>query len=122
VRSGIDVRPCLWLEPSTTANANGLSRRFKITHPFHPWSGQEFELITYLHTWGENRVYFQREGSHLASVPASWTDVVPEDPLVELAAGRSLYRVEDLIELVELIERLRGERPGFSVKVITSCL
>ena len=62
--------------------------------------------MTYLHTWGENRVYFHREGENLVSVPASWTDVVAEDPLVQLAAGRSLFRAVDLIELAQLVERL----------------
>jgi hypothetical protein len=92
------------------ANANGLKRCFKITHPFHPWSGQTFELITYLHTWGENRVYFQRqESEHLVSVPASWTDVVPGDPFVQMAAGRSLFRVPDLLELVQIGEESLGK-------------
>jgi hypothetical protein len=90
---------------STAADTNALCRRFKIIHPFHPWSGQEFDLVTYLHTWGENRVYFQREESeHLVSVPASWTDVVLQDPVVQLAAGRSLFRVPDLLELVQMVE------------------
>jgi hypothetical protein len=114
------IPPWRWLEPSSATDANDLSRRFKITHPFHPWSGQEFELITYLHTWGENRVYFYKEGEHLISVPASWTDIVAEDPVVKLGAGRSLYRVEDLVELVGLMERLR-EIPAAAVKAITSC-
>jgi hypothetical protein len=60
--------------------------------------------VTYLHTWGENRVYFHREGDHLISVPAAWTDIVAEDPVVRLAAGRSLFRVGDLLELVRLLE------------------
>ena len=77
-------------------------------------------MITYLHTWGEDRVYFHKEGNHLVSVPASWTDLVPEDPVVKLAAGRSACRVQDLIELVELMQRLRGETPSSSVKGITS--
>ena len=72
--------------------------------------------MTYLHTWGEHRVYFHREGSeHLVSVPASWTDVVPEDPLVHRAAGRSLFRAPDLVELARLVEGLRRE----GVKEIT---
>lgn len=41
------------------------------------------------------------------SVPATWTDIVAEDPVVRLGAGRSLFRVADLLELTELIERLR---------------
>lgn len=76
-------------------------------------------MITYLHTWGEDRVYFHKEGNHMVSVPASWTDLVPEDPVVKLAAGRSAYRVQDLIELVELMQRLRGEMPTAPVKGIT---
>lgn len=108
--------PFLWLESSTAADANALSRRFKITHPFHPWSGQEFELVTYLQTWGEYRVYFhQKESEHLVSIPASWTDVVAEDPLVQLAADRALFRVPDLIELAQMVEEWRRNR----VKEIT---
>jgi hypothetical protein len=45
-------------------------------------------------------------GEHLVSVPASWTDLVPEDPLVRLAAGRSPFRAVDLMELAQLVERL----------------
>jgi Family of unknown function (DUF5372) len=106
----------LWRESSTTVDANGLSASFKITHPFHPWSGQTFELITYLHTWGENRVYFQRqESEHLISVPAIWTDVIPEDPFVRMASGRSLFRVSDLLELVQMVVEL----PEKHVKEIT---
>ncbi len=76
-------------------------------------------MITYLHTWGEDRVYFYKESEHLVSVPASWTDLVPEDPVVKLAAGRSVWRVQDLVELVELMQRLLGETPVSPVKEIT---
>jgi hypothetical protein len=65
-------------------------------------------------------VYFHREGNHLVSVPASWTDLVPEDPVVKLAEGRSVCRVQDLIELVALMQRLRGETPPSRVKGMTS--
>jgi hypothetical protein len=92
---------------STTPDASGVSRRFRITHPFHPWSGQEFELVTYLQTWGEHRVYFHKEGEHLVSVPASWTDIIAEDPVVQLATGRALFRALDLIELAQLLKGLR---------------
>jgi hypothetical protein len=106
---------------STAPDADALNRRFRITHPFHPWSGREFEFITYLHTWGENRVYFHNGGDHLVSVPAAWTDVVPEDPVVQLGAGRSPCRIQDLAELAALVERLRGERNlAGPVKEITS--
>jgi len=32
--------------------------------------------------------------------------VVPQDPVVQLAAGRSLFRVPDLLELVQMVEEL----------------
>ena len=73
-------------------------------------------MVTYLQTWGEHRVYFHKEGEHLVSVPATWTDIVAEDPVVQLAAGRALFRALDLIELAQLVRRLRAA----AVKEITS--
>ena len=37
------------------------------------------------------------------SMPVAWTDAVPADPYISIGAGRSLFRVEDLMELVRLI-------------------
>ena len=51
--------------------------------------------------------YHDRQG-HLLSLPARWTSVVAEDPLVVLGAGRSRFRVADLINLVALVGRLRS--------------
>ena len=45
---------------------------------------------------------------------------MPEDPVVMLAAGRSHYRVEDLVVRVGLIERLRDGVQGPSVKEFQS--
>jgi hypothetical protein len=36
--------------------------------------------------------------------------MVAEDPVVRLAAGRSLFRVEDLLEMVQLVAGMRGDR------------
>jgi hypothetical protein len=36
-------------------------------------------------------------------MPASWTSVGTIDPFVEVSAGRSPFRVEDLVELHHLI-------------------
>jgi hypothetical protein len=45
----------------------------------------------------------------LQRLPASWTDVVGDDPFVVVAAGRSPLRAEELMRLADLISRLRGE-------------
>ena len=61
-------------------------------------------------------MYFHKEGEHLVSVPASWTDIVAEDPVVQVAAGRALFRALDLIELVRLLKGPLGQ----DVKAISS--
>jgi hypothetical protein len=43
----------------------------------------------------------------MASLPARWTSVVPEDPFITMAQGRSRFRVDDLIDLAALISALR---------------
>ncbi|HEX9910451.1 MAG TPA: DUF5372 family protein [Desulfatiglandales bacterium] len=78
-----------------------------MTHPFHPLHGREFEMLEYRQTWGENRVYFLDLSGQLKRLPASWTDVVGEDPFVTVATGRSPLRLEDLLQLVDLLDRLR---------------
>jgi hypothetical protein len=42
----------------------------------------------------------------LVSLPAEWTDVVPEDPFVVVASGRAPFHVEGLLALAELVASL----------------
>jgi Family of unknown function (DUF5372) len=98
---------------STTAPQwDGAGETFRVTHPFHPWRGRQFELVVYKNAWGEDRVYFYNEHQQLTGLSASWTDVIAVDPFVAVSAGRSLFRAEDLLELAEIIGRLscRGGR------------
>lgn len=44
----------------------------------------------------------------IRSLPAGWTSVVPEDPFVVVAAGRSRFRAADLIDLAALLVGLRS--------------
>jgi hypothetical protein len=50
-------------------------------------------------------------------MPAIWTDAVPADPFVEIAAGRCYFRVVDLFRLADLVGQLRApaKRRGPSV-------
>jgi len=92
---------------STTPHSELADTTFEIIHPHHPLKGQEFKLVTYRHNWGEDRVYFHDAKGRLNSIPACWTTVVAPDPFVAMAGGRCLFRYEDLIKLVELVEKLR---------------
>ena len=61
----------------------------------------------YAHTWGEHRVFFREPGSEKTrSLPARWTDVGGTDPFEVLAAGKSYFRVEDLLTLARLLAKV----------------
>jgi hypothetical protein len=84
-----------------------------VTHPYHPLFGRSFELLTYRKTWGEDRVFFYDAG-RLRALPANWTDAAPVVPFVAIAAGRAHFRLEDLLQLAELVETQRRERDAAS--------
>lgn len=94
-----------------TASSNTLGRPdrrlVRVTHPFHPWFGREFEFVRQKKNWGEDRVWFHDEQGSLRGLPAAWTDRGPVDAFVVVAAGRSPFRLCDLLELAELVEARR---------------
>ena len=77
-----------------------------VTHPFHPLSGAEFEVLDHRHNWGEDRVTLADAEGRLFSLPACWTTVSPVDPVVAIAAGRLAFRLADLSRLADLIAEL----------------
>jgi hypothetical protein len=82
----------------------------RVTHPFHPLFGRELEFVKRRRNWRADRVYvFDLEGL-LVSLPVEWTDVAGEDPFVVVAAGRSPFHTAGLLELAELVARMRAER------------
>ena len=82
-------------------------RRFRFTHPFHPLRGREFDLLDFRQSWGEDWLYFHDDAGRLTSVRARWTDGGEADPFQQVAAGRSPFRVADLLRLAELIKGLK---------------
>jgi Family of unknown function (DUF5372) len=97
---------------SSAPDFNPACQTFRIIHPFHPFFGREFRLVTFRLNWGEQRVYFHDDSGQLVGLPAAWTSVFPADPFVACAAGRSPFRLGDLLELSELLSRL--EQGGLS--------
>jgi len=82
----------------------------RVTHPFHPLFGEELEFVKRRRNWRADRVYVFDPGGLLLSLPVEWTDVVGEDPFVVVAAGRSPFHTAGLLELAELVARMRVER------------
>jgi Family of unknown function (DUF5372) len=69
--------------------------------------GEEYELVGFTHTWGEQRVFFRKPGDRrVCSLPSGWTNVEEPDPFVVMSAGRSLFRPTDLLALADLLEGL----------------
>lgn len=83
-------------------------REVRITHPFHPLCGQSFRFIVSKQLWGELRVTLELPEGSVFSVPVSWTDFLPLDPYLSIGGGRSRFRVEDLLLLVDLLVRVEG--------------
>ena len=52
-------------------------------------------------------MFFVDEDGVQRSLPRAWTDAADVDAFVVVAAGRSAFRVCDLIELAELLEARR---------------
>ncbi len=50
------------------------------------------------------------------SLPASWTDLLAPDPFVIISAGRSCFRLIDLVELRRLAALLDDSEAGLDCK------
>jgi hypothetical protein len=84
----------------------------RVTHPFHPLSGRDFEFVAHRQNWGEDRVHLHDENGELFSLPAGWTDVAPADLFAVIADGRCPFTVDGLLALADLIGRLRSQAAG----------
>ncbi|MBU4176047.1 MAG: Y4bD/Y4pK family protein [Actinobacteria bacterium] len=80
---------------------------FRVTHPFHPLKGQEFEIIKYGYAWDYERVFYYDEDGKLRSIPAIWTDICTPDPFLTVSRGRSLFKIQELLDLFLLLSRLK---------------
>lgn len=87
-----------------------------MTHPFHPLAGREFDLVVRKKNWAEDRVFFFDDNGQLVSIPAGWTDVGPPCPFDVVSAGRSAFRVDDLLALAAIAQRLRPVKRRSGVK------
>jgi len=89
----------------------GLSKwqKFTVTHTFHPLKGKEYFLVNYTLCWSTARVFFYDANNQLKSFPASWTDIKGPDPFIELAAEGSPLHISYLLELVDLMEKIKED-------------
>ena len=91
---------------STASHQNFINTTFRITHPFHPYRNIEFEVDNVRKLAYECRVFFINAKGRKSSVPLHWTDIGVEDSFVAVSAERSLFRIEDLLGLIRLIDEI----------------
>ena len=77
----------------------------RITHPFHPLYGREYEYFRERRSWGEERVYVRDEHGVVDTAPSACTSVALADAFAVARAGRCRVRVVDLLAMVDLLTR-----------------
>jgi len=70
-------------------------------------SGCRFEVAGFCRYAFEDRVCFHDEKGRLCEIPLGWTSLAVGDAFLSVAAGRSWFRFEDLVELARLIQEAR---------------
>jgi hypothetical protein len=94
---------------STATGEKDAARLVRVTHPFHPLHGREFEVVDVRSAWGEWRVYVTDEDGRLVRLPASWTNWAEPDLFQVVSGGRSPLHIGDLRRLAELLAGLWEE-------------
>ena len=97
---------------STTADPKDESDWFTITHPFHPLRGTRYELLERRKTWSADRVFYFDGNGTQRSFATNLTDVLPPDAFLEASAGRAPFRLADLLELRERLDRHSAKKVG----------
>lgn len=62
--------------------------------------------------WGDRRVLMLGPDGKQVSLPVAWTDMAEPDVFVAMSAGRSWFRVADLLELAAMLEQMRPTGTG----------
>jgi hypothetical protein len=62
-------------------------------------------MVSRQRNWGQDRVFYYDPDGRLKSFPANITDLFTIDAFTRISAGRSAFRVDDLLELRELLDR-----------------
>jgi hypothetical protein len=82
----------------------------RITHLFHPLAGRQLACVGERYNRSGKRLLLRVDDGAVCSVPPQWTDLVAPDPEVVMGQGRAHFRVQDLLELANLVTRLSGEK------------
>ena len=69
-------------------------------------------MVGRLRRWGEERVFYYGPDGQRKSFLVNLTDLLPVDAFTRISAGRSAFRVDDLLELRERLDRQKRGKGG----------
>lgn len=78
----------------------------RVTHPFHPLAGFPLRRVGEQANVAGRRILCQDTDGHIHAVPIEWTDLTEPDVAQQIGAGRAYVRVQDLLDLAELVARM----------------
>ncbi|WP_158259949.1 DUF5372 family protein, partial [Phyllobacterium phragmitis] len=81
-----------------------------VTHPFHPYSGQQGVCVARRGNRSGRRWLLRFSDGRICSVPPQWTDAATPDLEVVAGGGRALCSLADLLDLGELVEHLMSQK------------
>jgi len=98
--------PIRWANPFLTAlRLKEDLGSVRITHPFHPESGKEFQVLKTRKIGGRVILVLHEHQMGSFAIPAEWTDYFPSDHDVSLNSN-AFISVESLLALCELIKKV----------------
>ena len=86
--------------------ANVAPRFVRVTHPFHPLSGQQLVCVGERYTRYGRRLLLHVDEVTVCAIPPQWTDLVAPDPEIIIGGQQALFRMADLLELARLVAQL----------------
>ncbi len=93
-----------------------LNKIIKVTHQFHPQNNKEFELVNYRKNWGHTYIDYYNESGEIDSIPLEWTDACEKDPFNELSKGCSIFRISELLRLIDLINDFKSIKNSIKIR------
>ena len=93
---------------STAGRVGTIGLKVRITHPFHPRSGAEIDVVCRRLHWGEDRIVYAGPNGALHSMATHLTDLEPYDEFRRVGGGSAAFRTADLLALCSLLDRLDG--------------
>lgn len=61
-------------------------------------------MLSYRKSWGRQFIDFQHDNGETGAIPLAWTDADQADPFLTVSQGRSVFRVAELLRLVQLVD------------------